>query len=82
MDRPPHPADRGATAADAHPASPGALDLGGVVVERVVEQQLSIFDAQFFFPGLTDEVLHDVRPAALAEGSLDRSGELVLAVQS
>ncbi|WP_369137004.1 MBL fold metallo-hydrolase [Modestobacter versicolor] len=82
MDTPPHPADRGATGADAHPASPGAIDLGGVVVERVVEQQLPIFDAQSFFPGLTDEVLDDVRPAALAEGSLDPSGELVLAVQS
>ena len=66
----------------AHPASPPAIDLGGVVVERVVEQQLPIFDAQYFFPGLTDDVLDDVRPAALTSGSLDPSGELVLAVQS
>ena len=72
----PHPADRaGSTpAADAHPATPAAIDLGGVVVERVVEQQLPIFDAQYFFPGLTDDVLDDVRPAALAAGSLDPSG--------
>ncbi|MEU2351253.1 MBL fold metallo-hydrolase [Modestobacter sp. NPDC049651] len=69
-------------AAAAHPGSPGPIDLGGVVVERVVEQQLLVFDAQYFFPDLSDDLLDDVRPAALAEGSLDRSGELVLAVQS
>ena len=72
-------------AARVDPAPPPAhrLDLGGgVVLDRVVEQQQPMFDAGWFFPGLAPAELAAERPGLEASGALDRSGELVLAVQS
>ncbi len=62
---------------------PGLLDLGGITLQRVIEQQQPMFDAaDFFAPTLTAEVLADERAALREQGALSDEDELVVAVQS
>jgi glyoxylase-like metal-dependent hydrolase (beta-lactamase superfamily II) len=58
------------------------LDLGGIVVETLVEQQGPVFPVREFFPGLPEEQLAEHRADLRRAGALDEADRLVLAVLS
>jgi len=56
--------------------------LGGITVQRIVEQESPLFDPFTFFPTLTKEVLEENR-GWLAPSALDpASGKIILCIQS
>jgi glyoxylase-like metal-dependent hydrolase (beta-lactamase superfamily II) len=57
------------------------IQLGGITIQRVVEQEAPFFDALQFFPALTPELLAENR-AWLRPIFLDAEDKLVLCIQS
>ena len=57
------------------------IELGGITIQQIVEQQGALFEALTLFPTLTKELLDENR-SWLEPSYLDPTGKLVLCIQS
>ena len=58
------------------------FDVGGIRIDRIVEQEEPFFDPLFFFPKLTKELLDENRPWLEPRFHDSVSGKMILCIQS
>ena len=65
-----------------HGINPGGINLGGITIQRIVEQVGPFFDGKTFFPKLTDEMLAEHRSWLEPRYFEPGTGKVVLMMQS
>jgi glyoxylase-like metal-dependent hydrolase (beta-lactamase superfamily II) len=58
------------------------FDVGGIRIDRIVEQEEPFFDPLFFFPKLTKELLEENRPWLEPRFHDPKTGKMILCIQS